>query len=105
MTTTNLSICSDALPCGLGCDAAGCGFCRDVDPSVDVVEPDLEASTRRKVNHTSGNRGRDGLPALVMAHVALGAADTLGKGGLGEAEAVPDGLDCIHGLDTSAARI
>lgn len=86
------------LPCGggLGCDAAGCGFCGDVDAAIDVVEADFQTVPGREVDDPCGNRGRNRLATLVVPDVSLGTADPLGKGGLGKAEAVPNSLDGVH---------
>ena len=86
--------------CGIGC-----GFCGDVDSPVDVIEADGEPTTGSELDHPAGDSRRNRLAALVVTDVSLCAADTYGKGGLGKAEAIPDGLDSVHKRDTSAARM
>lgn len=107
MKTPIHSMNSDTLRCitGLGCDAAGCGFCRDVDAAVDVIEADVEPMASSEIDHPACNSRRDRLTALVVTDVSLCAADTHGKGGLGKAETVPNGLDSVHIENTSGARI
>lgn len=99
MTTTNLSDLLPALLCGLGCDARGCGFCLEigqVDPTVDVIEADLEASRGSEGDQPGGRFRRHGLTALVVANVPLSASHAVSKGLLGHIQAFSDGFDGVH---------
>lgn len=74
MTTTSLFSNSDPLPCGLGCDAAGCGFCTHTPAEEQIGALDLH-SGRDAPRH----------PVLDALGSASGLVEAEGLGQLGRA--------------------
>jgi len=92
MTTANLLNALSPL-------RRGRGFCLELgefDAPVDVIEADVHPASSRKGDQAGRSLGRDGLPALVVANVALGASHARRKGLLGDAKTLSDGFDRVH---------
>lgn len=69
---------------------------------VDLFVSDLMADLMGERDKALGGVRGDGLPALVVADVSLGATHALSQSGLGQAEAVANGFDGVHGSESSA---
>lgn len=79
MTTTTLSDLLPTLPCGLGCDATGCGFCNH-----------LPAEEQVGVLNLHGGRNASGDPVLDTLNASGDLVEAEGFGQLGGAS---EGLD------------
>lgn len=90
------------LPCGIarrwfgtGLGWLGCG--------IHIVERERYAQAGRVCNKSTRHVGRNGLSLVfVMTHIALRAANGLGKRCLSQSEAGSDGFDGIHKIIMSA---
>lgn len=90
------------LLCCAAC--GGCGVSRvglvdrfDSDRTVDVVIGQMRAQASGKSNQAPSHLGRDGLAfVLVVAHIALRAADALSQGGLRQSKTGSDGFNGAH---------
>lgn len=99
MTTTSLStVLNDALPCGLGCDAHGCGFCTHTPAEEQIGALDLH-----------GGRNPTRHPVLNPLGAACGLVKAEGFGQLGGAAERLDqlgvgveGVGGVHGSKLNA---
>lgn len=71
--------------------------------AVNVLVGQSDAKASSEGNKTFCSIGRDGLPALVMNHVALGTTDSVSQRGLGDSEPLSDGFYGAHAPYISGA--
>jgi len=64
--------------------------------TVNVIKGDVQTLGFRKLNDFSSYVRQNGLPLLVVAHVALRAAEPFTKSCLGQSKSRADGFDVVH---------
>lgn len=73
--------------------------------SIDMVVANVKPASGGKRDEPRSNFRKQGLASLVMTHIALSAADALGKHLLRHAKTFTNGFQVVHPVDSSGASV